>query len=238
MKNKTMQAIILAGGLGTRLKSIVHDVPKPMARIQDHPFLAYLLASLNSQQINHIVFSVHHYHEHIQAYFGNEYRGMKLEYAIEEQLLGTGGAIRHSLSYLDLTQPALVLNGDSFSQLNYHAMLQQHINSASTLTIALRYRKNCQRYGVAQVQNDKITHFSPAGSHQEGLINAGIYLMNPSIFNGFSLSESFSFEHDFLYPYIQQLQPSHFITDGYFIDIGVPDDYHRACRELPLLQNI
>src|SRR3989344_3377185 len=117
-----MQAIILAGGFGTRLRSVVADSPKPMALIHGKPFLAYLLDYLTSQGITDVVLSVHYLREQIETYFKTNYNGISIRYAVEEQPLGTGGAIKHALNYINISSPVFVLNGDTFLKLNYQIL--------------------------------------------------------------------------------------------------------------------
>lgn len=226
-----MQAIILAGGFGTRLRSVVADVPKPMAPIQGRPFLAYLMDYLKIHGMTEIVLSVHYLREQIQDYFKSSYRDIQISYAVEDEPLGTGGAILKSLSLIDPTQPVFVLNGDTFLKLNYQAMYSRYLSSQSLLTMALRKVSDCSRYGVVVTNGDIANEFQEQGGHYPGLINAGVYLLNPSLFETFSLPEKFSFERDFLFPSISTLKPQAFIVDEYFIDIGVPEDYARACLE-------
>lgn len=227
-----MQAIILAGGLGTRLRSVVADVPKPMAPIKHQPFLAYLFNYLKQQGFQQLILSVYYQHEKIQHYFGSNYQGINLEYVIEPEPLGTGGAILFALSKINHSQPVFVINGDTFVKLNYNAMYQKHSQNNAKLTIALCPRTDCSRYGEVKIKEDKIISFEHLGKAQPGLINAGIYLLNHEIFNDFVPSQKFSFEKDFLYPKVATLQPHYFVSENYFIDIGVPADYARAQIEL------
>ncbi len=226
-----MQAVILAGGFGTRLRSVLADVPKPMAPIHGKPFLAYLIDYLKLQGITEIVLSVHYLKEQIQAYFETSYDGIAIRYAIEDQPLGTGGAIVKSLAFVDVSQPVFVLNGDTFLKMDYQAMMQQHQAAMSSMTMALRKLADCSRYGVVFTEGTAVTAFKEIGSSDAGLINAGVYLMNPQLLKDRVDGEAFSFERDFLFPQISSLQPQAFITDNYFIDIGVPEDYARAVSE-------
>lgn len=227
-----MQAIILTGGLGTRLRSVVPNLPKPMAPIENKPFLAYLLDYLKTNGFTDIVLSVGYLKECIQDYFGTHYNDMKIRYSVEEQPLGTGGAIQYSLKQTDHSQPVFVLNGDTFVTLDYKAMLTQHLNTKATLTVALRELDDCARYGKVQINNNYINAFTEKGEAGAGLINAGVYLLNAALFGAFYLPEQFSFERDFLYPHIHNVKPHYFISDNYFIDIGIPEDYARARLEL------
>lgn len=223
-----MQAIILAGGFGTRLRSVISNVPKPMAPINGKPFLAYLLDNLKVQGFKHIVLSVHYLREQIQDYFKDHYHGLSISYAIEKIPLGTGGAIVNSLQCIDNDEPCFVLNGDTFVKLNYLKMY----SSCNNLTIALRTVMDCSRYGQAIVDdNSNIIEFQERGTDRQGLINTGVYLLNKILFSHYALPKSFSFEKDFLFKNLNIIQPKAFIADDYFIDIGVPEDYARAAHD-------
>jgi D-glycero-alpha-D-manno-heptose 1-phosphate guanylyltransferase len=227
-----MRAIILAGGLGTRLQSIVSDRPKPMALIHQKPFLAYLIEYLSRCGITHVVLSVHFLYQKISAYFQNEYCGIAIDYSIDKKLLGTGGAIAAALTQVPRHQSVFVINGDSFVQLDYLRMWQQHEVARNHLTMAIQWVTQSTRYGTVTLLENTITEFHPK-SHlsSAAFINTGVYLMQPNVFEAMSLPEQFSFELDFLAPRIKDLQARAFITDGYFIDIGVPSDYLRAVSE-------
>lgn len=227
-----MQAIILAGGFGTRLQSVVKDIPKPMAPVHDKPFLAYLLDYLKSQGIIRVILSVHYLREQIEAFFGDHYQGIELSYAVEQQPLGTGGAIVNAFQFIDHAQPVFVLNGDTYLKLDYQAMLMQHRETSPVLTMALRKIQDCSRYGVVTLREYEVVAFTEQGTHAPGLINAGVYLVNPQLFKLFPVSmSSFSFEKEFLFPKVRQLRPHAFVVDDYFIDIGVPDDYAQIIRD-------
>jgi D-glycero-alpha-D-manno-heptose 1-phosphate guanylyltransferase len=223
-----MQAIILAGGFGTRLRSVLADVPKPMAPINGKPFLAYLLDYLIAQGVTDVVLSVHYLREQIEDYFGNVYAGVSVKYAVEQQPLGTGGAIIKSLELVDPTQPVFVLNGDTFLKMDYQAMLVMHRQQAGLISMALRSLEDCSRYGVVLTENNVVTAFKEQGGSYPGLINAGVYLLTAKVFSGGQFPEQFSFERDFLFPQVAAIKPRAFVVDDYFIDIGVPEDYARA----------
>lgn len=222
-----MQAIILAGGFGTRLRSVLADVPKPMAPIHGKPFLAYLIDYLKSQGITEVVLSVHYLREQIENFFKSEYNGIAIRYAVEEKPLGTGGAIQHALKSIKSSEPVFVLNGDTFLKLNYQNMFAL-CERNDHIVMALRKIADCSRYGVVLTEQDKVIDFKEQGSAHAGLINAGVYLISPEIFQAFSLPDVFSFERDFLFKNIAALQPKAFVVEDYFIDIGVPEDYARA----------
>ncbi len=231
-----MRAIILVGGLGTRLRAVLRDLPKPMAPIRDKPFLAYLLHYLQTQGITQVIFPVHYLSEKIRGYFQSHYAGIDIQYVEEAQPLGTGGAMVNALSVLrKVKEPVFVLNGDTFAKLDYKAMYDQHRKQDATLTMALRMVDDCQRYGKVITENNRIIAFKEKGESGPGLINAGVYLINPDLFSRFTLPPQFSFEYDFMLPHLIKLNPQAFIANDYFIDIGIPEDYSRAIKDLPLL---
>jgi D,D-heptose 1,7-bisphosphate phosphatase len=229
-----MQAIILAGGFGTRLQSVVKDVPKPLADISGKPFLAYLLQNLQNQGIKKIVLSVGYLQEKIIQYFGDSYLGMDVSYAKEDKPLGTGGAIANSLQFIDKSKPCLVMNGDTFLQVDYQKLLRSHKNN---LTMVLRQMDDCSRYGkVVFDQNLFITAFEEKSAIKTaGFINGGVYVLDPKLFENFLLPKNFSFENDFLAKNLDEIKPQAFTVNDYFIDIGIPDDYKKAQNELPQL---
>lgn len=231
-----MQSIILAGGFGTRLQSVVKDNPKPMAPIETLPFLAFIFIHLKKNNITDVVLSVGYLKEKIIDFFGESYLGIKIKYAIESEPLGTGGAILNSLQFIKKNQPVLILNGDTFLQIDYKKLFDFHHEKKSNLTIALRKVDNSDRYGSVQLDNKNlITNFveKNISNNECNLINGGIYAINPQIFTNFNLPKKFSFENDFLCKYTNIIKPFGFISEDYFIDIGIPEDYRKANEELP-----
>lgn len=225
-----MEAIILAGGKGTRLSSVLNGIPKPMAPIGNRVFLEIILRRLKEAQVTEIVLSVGYKASVIQQYFGNEYAGLKIKYAAEPRPLGTGGAIRAALAYIRGAK-TLVLNGDTYLDLNYRRMIQAHELAGRSLSIAALEVPDTSRYGQMLVQQDTVVGFSDQASGGSGTINAGVYVVEKGLFHD-NQSESFSFEKDFLARFVSSLRPYAFRTSGYFIDIGIPDDYARAQHEL------
>lgn len=231
------RAIILAGGFGTRLKSAIGgDIPKPMAPVAGEPFLAHYLRYLRRQGVTDVMLSVHHLRHTIMDYFGASFEGMPISYAIEEEPLGTGGAVRYALSLMKPAVPVLVANGDSFVELDIRAMMNSHRDSGSKLTIALCKMPGCSRYGeVAFDESRTITSFTYPGGEGPGWISTGIYAVSPSLFAGCDLPANFSFEADFQRPLVGLVKPHAWLAQGYFIDIGVPEDYARAQHDLAQL---
>jgi D-glycero-alpha-D-manno-heptose 1-phosphate guanylyltransferase len=226
-----VQAIILAGGRGTRLEAIVPHMPKPMAPIRSRPFLEILLDYLKAEGIREVVLSTGFMAQAISSHFGNQYGPIRIHYSIEPQPLGTGGAIKRALEDVT-TDPVFILNGDTFAKIDYRAMLAAHTEDSSLITLALKQVEDTSRYGKATVEAGHVVSFNEKGSSGPGLINAGVYLLSRSLFDPFDLPEVFSFEKEFLYPKVGDIRPRAFITDDYFIDIGNPEDYQRAQIEL------
>lgn len=234
-QNSMRQAIILAGGLGTRLQGVVSHCPKPMAPIKDRPFLFYLLSHLKKNRFTDVVISVCHLKEQIMEYFGDSFLGMKISYSIEDKPLGTGGAIKKSLSFVNYDEPVSVLNGDTFMEVDYDKLLESHLQGEGFVSIALRNIENSSRYGFVEInESNMVCSFQEKSKKpRSGLINGGIYVLDPSIFSNYSLGNKFSFEDDFLVKFVKDLQIKPFISDGYFIDIGVPEDYRKSQNEIP-----
>jgi D,D-heptose 1,7-bisphosphate phosphatase len=230
-----MQAIILAGGFGTRLQKTVKNIPKPMAPIENKPFLFYLLSYLKSQCFTDIVISVHYLKEQIEQYLGNNFLGLNIKYAIEEEPLGTGGAILNSLKYIDQNKPLVILNGDTFLEINYQKLVKFYNDNSSDFTIALREIEDSSRYGSVEIDNSNlITNFAEKNIQKNSrYINGGVYILNSQIFSNYNLAKKFSFEQDFLCKYRKSIRPYGFVSKDYFIDIGVPKDYQKAQSEIP-----
>jgi D-glycero-alpha-D-manno-heptose 1-phosphate guanylyltransferase len=226
-----MEAIILCGGLGRRLKSEVPDLPKPMAPIGSRPFLDYLIEYLQLQGFTRIVLSIGYLHEKISDYFGRDSRGIEIDYVVEDDPKGTGGAIKLSLKAA-MSDDVFILNGDTFVGIDYLKMLEEYTTHKSNIMMALRPVEDVSRYGNVVVDENVIVSFDEKGMKGPGLINAGVYLVKRSLLDKYNLHEKFSFEADFLSVYIRKLKPSYFITDSYFIDIGLPKSYRTAQKEL------
>jgi D-glycero-alpha-D-manno-heptose 1-phosphate guanylyltransferase len=226
-----MHAIILAGGFGTRLRSVVADVPKPLADVAGRPFLVWLIEALAAQGVTGVTLSVHHQWEKIREYFERFPPSLPVDYAVEKIPLGTGGAMAFALQ--GRTDPVLVLNGDTFVQVDYRAFYAQHCRNNATLSMVLREVPDTGRYGEVTTRGNLITGFTSGQDGKPGLINAGIYALSPLLFQNYSMPETFSFERDFVPQHVEALAPQSFIADAYFIDIGIPEDYARAQTEIP-----
>lgn len=229
------EAIILAGGMGTRLRSVIQDIPKPMAPIGETPFLTYLLDELKQQGIQRVVLSTGYKHEVVEESYGNSYKGMDLVYSVEDTPLGTGGAIKKALQLIN-TPNALILNGDTMFKVDFMSMFRFHLENESDFTLALKKMEDSQRYGVVETASNRVVRFREKAERKAGSINGGIYLLKKEILLGKDLPEKFSFEKDFMEAYFRELKVMAFVSDGYFIDIGIPEDYAKAQQELNVLQ--
>lgn len=227
------EAVVLAGGLGTRLRSVVSEVPKAMAPIAGQPFLAYLLRFLETQGIRRVVLAVGYRHEMIRAAFGFRYQGLELVYSVEEEPLGTGGGLLRALPHVEGTS-AFVLNGDTFLRLDYRAMARALDDSPDApLMVGLRRVADTGRYGAARVVQGRIEGFTARGTNGPGLINAGCYLVARDIFERYPMGSKFSWEADFLEARIAELRPIAFECDAPFIDIGIPEAFEEAQTLIP-----
>jgi D-glycero-alpha-D-manno-heptose 1-phosphate guanylyltransferase len=226
-----MEAVILAGGLGTRISSRLKDLPKSMAPIGERPFLALLLDRLVAVGCARTLLSVGHLREAILGTFRDSYRGMPLKYVIEEEPFGTGGAIRLALAE-GQESAMLVLNGDTYADLDFSTLSAFHSATGRPMTMAVTRVDDTSRYGGVHVEGDFIAGFTEKGSRGPGWINAGVYALNRNFPWPEGLPLRFSFETDVLGSALNLIRPAAFRCSGYFLDIGVPEDLDRAQREL------
>lgn len=224
------EAVILAGGFGTRLQTVVADVPKPMAPVNNKPFLEYILNYAIRQGIQSVVLSTGYKHEVIENYFGSSYKSLSLVYAQETSPLGTGGGIQLALKKCK-EKNVVVLNGDSFFEADLQVLEEMHKASKSEFSIAAKKMFNFNRYGILQTKNNRITAFEEKRQVDEGLINAGVYIIDRAKFLQLHLPEKFSMETDYMEKFFAT-HPFHaFEFEGYFIDIGIPEDYQKAQKD-------
>jgi D-glycero-alpha-D-manno-heptose 1-phosphate guanylyltransferase len=226
-----MEAIILAGGFGTRLHSLVADVPKAMAPINGRPFLEFLLDILVRNNFTKVILSVHYKSDVIIKYFANKYKSLEIEYANENFPLGTGGAIKNSLRLVSENY-AFVFNGDTFLNFDIFA-INEMWQIYKLPIIVLKKHTDASRYNSVSINENYITALSkPIQSNGKFLINTGCYVLPKNCFDGFDYGKSFSFEIDYLNEAVQKLNFKYFIEDTFFIDIGTPADYLHACKIL------
>jgi D-glycero-alpha-D-manno-heptose 1-phosphate guanylyltransferase len=226
------EAIVLAGGFGTRLQKVVQDIPKPMAPILGRPFLEFQLNYLKSFGIKKVIFSVGYLSEQIITHFKNHFQGIDIDYAVEETPLGTGGGILKSFSLVSGAE-ALVVNGDTLFEVDLHGFYAAHQKSNSLFSIALRQLEEVGRYGSVMINADnRICKFAEKGLFSgAGLINGGVYLIHHDFFRNNILPERFSMEKDVFEPLVNHRAFYGFPFNAYFLDIGIPEDYQKAQDE-------
>jgi D-glycero-alpha-D-manno-heptose 1-phosphate guanylyltransferase len=221
-----MEAIVLAGGFGTRLQQVVADVPKPMAPICGRPFLEILLESLAKKGFSRVVLSLGFMAEKVSGYFGSRFENLELAYVVEDAPLGTGGATRLATSFCSRDH-VFVFNGDTYLDLEVESLEQQWQATKHPIVVA-RQVSDTTRYGRLVVNGGRITSLVEKGIAGPGLINAGCYVLATDALARFAPNQPFSIETDYLVPEVARATVGVFVTEGMFIDIGVPEDYARA----------
>ncbi len=224
------KAVILAGGKGTRLASVVSDKPKPMAEITGLPFLHYIILDLKKKGIKSIVMLTGHMSEVISNFFHSEYHGVQIKYEVESEPRGTGGLI-YELSR-KWQEPILLINGDTYFDIDIQALYSKSL-STKNIILAVKQIQNSDRYGVLEIVEDKIINFKEKTWIENGYINGGIYILPPGVFDHFEMPYCFSLEKDFFEAFKSELNLIPFYSEGYFIDIGIPADYELAQSSIP-----
>lgn len=226
------EGIILCGGKGTRLSSVLQDIPKPLAEVSGRPFLDYLLFQLMGWNIRHIILSIGHLGERIEARYARHTHDVEISYANERSPLGTGGAIGLSAASLkdgNAPEPVIVMNGDSYCQVDFAAAAASHARSGLPVTMVLAEVQDVARYGAVELdENNRIIRFDEKGARTgPGLINAGIYVIAPDLLRKIPKEQFLSFEYDILPTWIDA-GINGFVSKGIFIDIGTPDSLLEA----------
>lgn len=221
-----MEAIVLAGGFGTRLREVVPDVPKPMAPVAGKPFLEILLRTLANKGFGRVVLSLGFMADEISGHFGDRSDGMELAYVVEDHPLGTGGAVRLALANCQQDH-VYVFNGDTFLDLEVDEVERLWQERRHPIIVG-RAVPDTARYGCLLTAHGLVTGFAEKGAAGPGLINAGCYVFDRLQLDEFALHQTFSLETDFLGKAVQKIAVDVFVTEGLFIDIGVPEDYERA----------
>jgi D-glycero-alpha-D-manno-heptose 1-phosphate guanylyltransferase len=231
-KKSGYTVVVLAGGLGTRLKEIVNDVPKPMAPIRGKPFLEYLLSYWISNGASRFILSVGYRNQKIKDYFGTVYHGVPINYVIEDEPLGTGGALLRVLDKEDIKEEFFLVNGDTLFQIDVSRMLELHDGNKADMTLSLRTIENADRYHTISINDaDKIISIDLLDkSIVCGNINGGLYIISPELFHSWTNAgnKNISLENEILPGLIKNHSVYGYIDDGDFIDIGIPEDYQRA----------
>ena len=222
-------AVILAGGKGSRLQSVVADRPKPLALVAGRPFIEYLFDQISNAGINNAIISTGYLGEQIERQFGATYRTLSLRYSQEHFPLGTAGALRYAL-HLVTSQQVLVFNGDSYCDIDIKELLEFHFAKDARVTITTVTMPDVSRYGSVTTTNEGlVTDFEEKGIKVgAGFINAGIYVIDTSVLAKVAPDTMISLEKDVLPQYIGESMYAFPSTGGTFIDIGIPSDYKRA----------
>jgi D-glycero-alpha-D-manno-heptose 1-phosphate guanylyltransferase len=230
-------ALILAGGLGTRLKHLIPDLPKPMAPVAHKPFLYYILKQLQIQGIKDVYLSVGYKSEIIQNYFHNHFYSLQIHYIHENEPLGTGGAVKFAFEQIP-AENILVINGDTFLNFDLPSFIHSHQNEK--LCIALKYIESSDRYGFVEFENNNVTGFSEKSNKiRDGWISAGIYLINKKFYLSYCPTQKcFSIEKDFFEKIYQKHLIKVHLVNNYFIDIGIPEDYIKAQKDFSSLSHL
>ncbi len=223
-------AVILAGGFGTRLKEVIGDIPKPMASINGRPFLSFILEQLQQSAVNRVILAVGYKYERIKHHYGSDHGGLRIDYSVESEPLGTGGALRRAIEHSG-EESILALNGDTYFEVDLQDLAAFHKEKGADITLALKHMEDVSRFGTVHTNDDqRIVGFTEKGFRAGGHINGGVYVISTPFFESLKLPDAFSFEHDVLEQYYRDSLFYGKACDGYFIDIGVPEDYQQACE--------
>lgn len=221
------EAIVLVGGFGTRLRSEVPDLPKPLAPVAGRPFLAYVLDNLAAGDIRRVILATGYLGELVEQAIGRRWRGMEVVYSREPEPLGTGGAL--ALAARRLHGNAVHLsNGDTFLRYSPQQLQQRAEQEQVALAVALARVDDVGRYGAVELAGGRVAAFSEKGGQGAGFINAGSYFLGSAALASLPETSAFSFETDVLLPRAASEGLAACVDTADFIDIGVPEDYRRA----------
>ncbi|MHA3960301.1 nucleotidyltransferase family protein [Synechococcus sp. LTW-G] len=230
-----MNAVVLCGGLGTRLGELTKDTPKPLLDVAGQPFVTHVLERLQSNGVRHVCLAVSFQWQKIHSTLGESWKGLPLTYSVEDTPLGTGGAIRRALTTMDWSE-ALVTNGDTFVEANLRQIQAFAHRSQADVVLTLKHVPNVARYGrVNLLPSGRVTSFNEKGKSGPGFINAGLFWLRSDLLTGIP-DDVFSFEHHVMMKHLPRMVIYGLITDGYFIDMGIPEDLKRARHEVALWQ--
>ncbi len=224
-----LPAVLLVGGLGTRLRSVLPSTPKPLASVGDKSFLELLVRQLRYQGIRRFVMCTGFLADQIEREFGDgNVLGVTIEYSREQHPLGTAGALKLAQSYLRQASHFLVMNGDSFLEISFDQLIRFHRGHGGLASMAVRRVGDAGRYGTVRMAEDgRVIGFSEkAGTDVPGVVNAGVYVFDRTIFKHLPEGPA-SLEKD-VFPRILDLGIYALEQHGMFIDIGIPEDYARA----------
>lgn len=223
-----MEAIILAGGFGTRLRDVVSNVPKPLAKISGKPFLEYIIEMLIFYKIKKIYLALHYMPSHFD-YLPNKYsEQIDIINVVESTPLLSGGAVLNIVKLYNIKKDFILINGDTYNQININSFCMFHKNHSSDITISARLEKKYDRFNTIKINNktNKIEEFLPKNYYESGYINTGYFIINPKIFNN-ETRKCFSLENDYISK-VKKYNIYAFINQNSFIDIGTPESYKEA----------
>ena len=228
---KEIDVLILCGGLGKRLRGVINDIPKPMAEINDRPFLDILIDYVARYGFRRVILCIGYMGDVIKQHYQERERSLNILFSKEREPLGTGGAIKNAEPFIQ-SNPFLAMNGDSFCPVNLHTFLDFHTSKGALLSIALVRAKETQDYGVIALgESQRIVSFDEKiGVGMEtspSFINAGIYLFDRSILSLIPSQKKYSLEYD-LFPKVISKEFYGYVTSETLIDIGTPERYEKA----------
>jgi len=236
-----MKAIILAGGLGTRLRPLTLQTPKPLLPIKDKPLIEWAILSLNKNGIKDIILSIGYKSDMIKEYFKDGSQlGVNLKYNIEEKPLGTGGAVKDICDKNNINEPFVLVWGDNLVDYDYKEMIMVYKDNNADLIMALTERKDVENFGVAKLDGEKIIGFVEKPKKEEApsnLINAGAFVINPKILNMLPAGVS-SIERDCFEKLVEQGSVYAFVHKGYWWPTDTLEKYEVAKRQFALWWNI
>lgn len=225
-----MKALILVGGLGTRLRSQVSDLPKSMAPIAGKPFLEWQLMMLKAQGFHNIVLCTGYLADPIVEYFGDGSKfGLNIDYSFEEEPRGTAGAIRNASGFIDGT--FLLVNGDTFFDMDCNSLLDFHEVKGAMVSLALTMVEDVSRYGSVTIDiNGRVKSFKEKSPNIQtfGYINAGVYVVERAVMDHIAEDTAVSLEKDVIPKIINRGLVYGYVSEGYFVDIGTPESYEQA----------
>lgn len=205
-----------------------------MAPVAGRPFLSYVIDYYSKQGIEKFTFSLGYKHEMIEDYLSDKYAILDMEYVIEEEPLGTGGAIKLACQSV-AGKNVLVLNGDTLFKINLPALSAIHQKNQAECTLCIKPMNNFDRYGIVETNTDgSVKKFHEKKRYESGTINGGVYALSVKSFLDKQLPAVFSFEKEYLEQYYTNGKLFGFVQDEYFIDIGIPEDFARAQKELAM----
>lgn len=220
------EAIILSGGLGTRLREAVPNLPKSMAPVTGRPFLEILLTKLAQNGFKRIILALGFMADKIIDHFGQEFAGMEIIYVVEDAPLGTGGAVKLAMQ-ASTQDHVFIFNGDSFLDLEVNKVDEQWQLHRRPIIVGCQV-PDTVRYGRLLTNAEVVVGFTEKGITGPGIINAGCYVLNQGQLDSFAENSAFSLEVDFFAKIVKKIDIDVFVSSGHFIDIGIPEDYARA----------